>query len=176
MTIFEQAFKIVIGEEGGLSTNEADPGNWTGAACGHGVCRGTKYGIAASAHPNLDIAALTLSGAQAIYLAAYWVPLHCEALPPSLALLVFDAAVNCGPARATTWLQTAVGVLADGEIGPTTIDAVMNFTAGDGALCAEFQAHRLSWMTVLPTWRVFGHGWSRRLCELPYQSLSMKAS
>ncbi len=172
MTLFQNAFHVVVGEEGGLSTNPADPGNWTGGACGRGVCRGTKYGIAASAHPDLDIPGLTLEQAQSIYRKSYWSPLQADALPPPLALLVFDAAVNCGVSRAASWLQTAAGCHVDGAIGPETL-AIIQTKAGDGAaLCAEFQAQRMAWMADLPTWRAFGLGWARRLCHLPYLSLT----
>ena len=172
MTVFEAAFKVVVGEEGGLSTNPADPGNWTGGACGKGACRGTKYGIAASAHPSLDIPNLTLDQAQAIYHDTYWSPIQADALPKPLALLVFDAAVNCGVGRATAWLQTSAQCAVDGMIGPETLAAVQA-KAGDGAgLCGEFQAQRMAWMANLPTWRVFGLGWARRLCHLPYLSIT----
>lgn len=172
MTVFDQAFHVVIGEEGGLSTNPADPGNWTGAAVGSGVCRGTKYGIAASAHPDLDIAALTVEQARSIYHDGYWTPVQADLLPNPLALLVFDAAVNCGIRRAVGWLQAAAGCPVDGVLGPKTHEAIAA-RAGDGAgLCAEFQAQRLVWMCSLPTWRAFGLGWARRLCHLPYLSLT----
>ena len=172
MTLFQKAFQVVIGEEGGLSTNPADPGNWTGGACGKGVCRGTKYGIAASAHPDLDIPALTLAQAQAIYHDGYWAPVNADSLPSPLALLVFDAAVNCGISRAVTWLQAAAGVPADGKFGPQTLAAIQA-RSGDGAsVCAEFQAQRITWMADLPTWRAFGLGWARRLSNLPYLSLT----
>ena len=176
MTVFEQSFRVVVGEEGGLSTNPADPGNWTGGACGRGVCRGTKYGIAASAHPEIDIANLTLAQAQALYQDAYWNPIQADHLPPPLALLVFDAAVNCGVSRAVSWLQLAAGCQVDGSLGAQTL-ATIGAKAGNGAaLCAEFQAQRLNWMTSLPTWRTFGLGWARRLCRLPYLSLSLGES
>ena len=172
MTSFEHAFQIVVGEEGGLSINPADPGNWTGAACGKGICRGTKYGIAASSHPDLDIPSLTLDQARTIYRDAYWNPLQADALPKPLALLLFDAAVNCGVSRAILWVQTASGCPADGVLGPRTLAAI-DAKGGNGAdLCAEFQAQRLVWMATLPTWRVFGLGWARRLCRLPYLSLT----
>lgn len=172
MTLFEQAFKIVVGEEGGLSTNPADPGNWTGGACGRGVCRGTKYGIAASSHPKIDIANLTLDQAKAIYRDGYWLVVQADALPAPLALLVFDAAVNCGVNRAIGWLQSALGCSADGVLGPETLAAITSETAKVTTLCSEFQAQRLTWMSALPTWRAFGLGWARRLCNLPYLSMS----
>ena len=172
MTTFEDAFHIVVGEEGGLTTNPADPGNWTGGACGKGVCRGTKYGIAASAHPTLDIPSLTLDQAQAIYRQSYWSPLQADALPKPLALIAFDAAVNCGVSRAITWLQAAAECPVDGVLGPRTLAAI-EAKAGSGAsLCADFMAQRLTWMSSLSTWRVFGLGWARRLCHLPYLSLT----
>ena len=174
MTLFEQAFKVLIGEEGGLSLDRADPGNWTRGACGKGVCRGTKFGIAASSHPDLDIAALTLVEAQAIYQVSYWTPVRADELPPPLALLVFDAAVNCGVDRSVRWLQLAAGVRADGDFGSITLAAIHNAPGDGSALCAEFQAQRLAWMTMLPTWRSFDLGWSRRLCMLPYQALGMQ--
>ena len=40
-------------------------------------------------------------------------------------------------------------------------------SAPGAALCAEFQAQRLSFMASLPTWRAFGLGWARRLCARP---------
>ena len=173
MTIFEQAFKIVVGEEGGFSSNPKDPGNWTSGICGRGLCHGTKYGIAASAHPNLDIAGLTLEEAYALYQSSYWQDVCGDALPPPLALLVFDAAVNCGSGKAIRWLQTVLDCVPDGAMGPVTIAAAQATREPSVTICAQFQALRLTWMTTLPTWRTFGLGWARRLCSLPYNSLTM---
>ena len=174
MTAFERAFAVVIGHEGGYSSERADRGNWTGGAVGSGDLRGTKFGISAAAYPTLDIANLTLEAAQAIYQRDYWQAVHGDDLPPPLALLVFDAAVNNGPRKAIQWLQMAVGADPDGGYGGKT-QAAVAAAAGRGAeVCAEFQAQRLSFMASLPTWHVFGLGWARRLCALPYQSLTME--
>lgn len=175
MDAFEQAFKVVVGHEGGYTANTADPGNWTGGRCHAGDCRGTKYGISAAAYPQLDIAGLTLAQAQDIYRRDYWDRVQCGKLPASLALLVFDAAVNNGVARAARWLQAAVKVPQDGMIGPATIAAV-EAQAGNGfKLCAEFQATRLVFMAGLATWKTFGDGWARRLCQLPFEALQIGA-
>ena len=45
-------------------------------------------------------------------------------MPPSLALLVFDAAVNCGVGRAARWLQGVLGVAQDGVLGDITLAAL----------------------------------------------------
>lgn len=169
MNAFESAFKVVIGEEGDFSNNPADPGNWTSGVCGQGVCRGTRYGIAAADHPNLDIVNLTLGMARDIYKEKYWSTIRGNDLPSPLALLVFDAAVNCGATRSIRWLQVAAQCAADGILGDQTIAAA----SGKGVnICAEFQAQRLTWMASLPTWRVFGLGWARRICSLAYTSIT----
>lgn len=155
MAAFEQAFTQIIGNEGGFTNNRSDPGNWTGSCPGQGECRGTKFGISARAYPDLDIANLTLDDAHAIYRRDYWDKLKADELPGPLALLAFDAAVNNGLNRARQWLILARKQSSGAEI------------------CAEFQAQRLIFMASLPTWKTFGLGWSRRLCRLPYESLTM---
>jgi lysozyme family protein len=177
MAAFDQAFAAVIGSEGGYSANPADPGNWTGGSVGAGACRGTKYGISAAAYPGLDIANLTQAQAQAIYRSDYWDKLQSDTLPPPLALLLFDAAVNNGPARAVRWLQAVLGCTQDGVMGPATLAAVaaQSGASGGAAICSAYLAQRLLFMTALPTWKTFRTGWAERLCRLPYQSVAMSS-
>jgi len=173
MEAFERAFTFVIDNEGGYTANSADPGNWTGGKCGAGECRGTNWGISAAAYPQLDIRALTEAKAGEIYRRDYWDRAGCRQLLPPLALLVFDAAVNNGVGRAVRWLQAVLGVPQDGVIGPAMLAALEKRGRQDTALCAEFQARRLVFMTGLPTWRTFGAGWARRLSTLPFQAVQM---
>ena len=161
MPVFSRAFEIVIGVEGGYVDDPRDPGG------------ATKYGICQRSYPKLDIPGLTLDQAKAIYRGDYWNPVCGDDLPPPLALLIFDAAVNNGVRRAAQWLQIAVGETQDGVIGPVTLAAIQA-KAGKGAeLLAEFQARRMAYMASLPGWTVFGLGWSRRLAALPYMSMEM---
>lgn len=178
MVIFDQVFTIVVGHEGGLDTTPSDPGNWTGGAVGKGVLKGTAWGISAASYPNRDITSLTPADAAAIYLVDYWNRVEGDSLPPPLALLVFDAAVNNGVGHAIRWLQSAVGATPDGQFGPATRAAIVTAASrsGGAAICAEFQAQRLAFMASLPTWRIFGLGWARRLCQLPYQSMNIKVN
>ena len=168
---------MVLDHEGGFCADRADLGNWTGGAVGSGVLRGTKFGISAAAYPAEDIANLTLEAAAAIYRRDYWDRVLGDRLSPPLALLVFDSAVNNGVGRAIGWLQGAVSATVDGRVGPETLAAVGAAlrVRGNAAVCAEFLAQRLVFMTGLPTWRIFGLGWARRLSLLPYQSLTMNA-
>ena len=158
MDAFDRAFSIIVGEEGGYTAEQADPGNWTGGRCGVGECRGTRWGISASAYPGLDIANLTLDQAKAIYRQDYWGRAQCDALPPPLALLVFDAAVNNGVSQAIRWLQAALGIPADGVAGPGTAAAISAQAANWPDLCAAFQTSRLIFMSGLATWKTFPSG------------------
>jgi len=162
MTAFDQAFEIVIGHEGGYSNNSADPGGET------------KYGISARSYPNVNIGALTLDGAKAIYQRDYWSRSGCDLCDPGLALIVFDAAVNNGVGQAVRWLQAAVGVTAHGVIGPATKAAIAGTNAQEALVALH--AARINMMAGLSTWATFGRGWSRRLAQLPYQAASMTSN
>lgn len=159
MSVFEQVFEIVVGHEGGYSNNAADPGGET------------KYGISKRSYPRVDIGALSLEGAHRIYRADYWDKIRGDDLDPGLALVCFDAAVNNGVGQAVRWLQGAVGIKADGVIGPVTLAALAR--ADPQKVLVELHAQRIYMMAGLSTWKHFGRGWSRRLANLPYQAAKM---
>ena len=164
MSALDAAFAVVVGEEGGYGADPRDPGNWTGGQVGAGVLRGTKFGISAAAYPTLDIEALTLADAQAIYRRDYWDRVAGDDLPPPVALLTFDAAVNQGPERAARWLQLAAGVDADGIVGPETIAAVHGADVLD--VLAGVAWERDCAYHAAPGWTLYGHGWMRRLAQV----------
>lgn len=167
MTPFDKAFTQLLGHEGGYSEDPNDPGNWTGGEKGQGALKGTNWGISAKAYPMLDIRGLSVEAAKSIYRRDYWQPMRCDDLPPAIAMLAFDAAVNSGVAQAKRWLQMGLGVVADGNIGPITIGAAQKLATNsaklDAALC-EMQAQRLVFMAGLSNWRFCGLGWARRVC------------
>jgi lysozyme family protein len=170
---FELAFKLLIGHEGGFTDNRADPGNWTSGRVGGGRLVGTKFGISAASYPDRDIPNLTLADAHEIYRADFWDRVGCPHMPPRLAFVVFDAAVNNGPARAVRWLQGAVGAGTDGIFGPLTRAAVERAAARDSqdlTIAGEVHAQRIHFMAGLETWRTFGLGWSRRLASVPFEA------
>lgn len=171
MTVFDQACAAVLRYEGGFSDDPADPGNWTGGAVNVGVCRGTKWGISAAAYPTLDIVDLTEDDAQNIYRQRYWNAVSGDRLPSTLAVLVFDAAVNLGVSRAIRLLQNTVGSEPDGLLGPETLAAIS--AADPPTVCVEFHARRLLFMVGLPSWKTFGSGWARRLCQVMFDALSI---
>lgn len=160
MNAFEEAFRLVIGHEGGYSNDPKDPGGET------------KYGISKRSYPRVDIGALTLEGAHRIYRADFWDKIHGDDLDPGLALVAFDAAVNNGVGQAVRWLQRALGVKEDGVIGPVTLNALAK--ADPQKVLIELHASRIFMMAGLSTWKHFGRGWSRRLASLPYQAAKME--
>jgi lysozyme family protein len=149
MQTFPDCIAHVLAAEGGLVNDPKDPG---------GV---TKFGISQRSYPALDIRALSLDDAKAIYQRDYWTPIQGEALPAGLDLLVLDHAVNAGPARAIRLLQHLVGVPEDGLMGPVTLAGVAIADPQD--LIARYSELRLDFYRDLPTWRHFGAGWSRRV-------------
>jgi len=149
MTSFDEAFMRLLGHEGKYVNNPKDPGGET------------NFGISKRAYPDMDIKALTLDDAKAIYRRDYWDRAQCERLPPALAFQVFDGAVNSGIGTSIRWLQAAAGVAQDGNVGPLTIRAV-----GDkdpALMIARYNGARLQFMSSLSTWDGFGRGWARRI-------------
>lgn len=147
--LFDQYFERLIGHEGGYVFHSSDPGGET------------KYGISKRAYPSVDIKALTLADAKAIYRRDYWDRAQCDRLPPGVAFDVFDTAVNSGVGQAIRFLQRAVGVADDGAVGPLTLAAVAR--RDPEAVQARFNGQRLEFMTKLSTWDTFGRGWARRV-------------
>lgn len=163
VSTFEQAFAILIGNEGGYVNNPDDPGGET------------KFGLSKRSYPQIDIAKVTLDDARAIYRRDFWNQVRGDELPPPLALLVFDAAVNSGPAQSVRWLQAALGTRTDGIIGPVTLGIVAQRQGQGADLLVELLVRRALFMVGLRTWRVFGTGWLRRLFRLGFQATRMSA-
>jgi uncharacterized protein YgiM (DUF1202 family) len=89
---WERAWPIVLSIEGGLSTDRSDPGNYRP----DGTFVGTKYGISANAHPDVDIVNLTKEQALDIYKNQYWQASGAASMPWPMCLVVFDTAVQHG--------------------------------------------------------------------------------
>ena len=159
MQNFPDCIAHVLAAEGGLVNNPKDPG---------GV---TKFGISQRSYPALDIRALSLDDAKAIYQRDYWAPIQGEALPAGLDLILLDHAVNAGPIRAVRMLQGLLGVPEDGLMGPITLDAVAS--AEPESLIASYSELRLDFYSDLPTWRHFGAGWTRRVMRARRAALAL---
>lgn len=128
----------------------------------------TKYGVAKTANPDVDITNLDWEGAKEIYYNKYWLPAKCDKLPSRIAILHFDGAVNHGVGRAAKFLQRAVGVADDGAIGPGTLAAV---EAKDpievcDAICKQRAKFYDDIIIRNPSQAKFRKGWMRRIDEM----------
>lgn len=133
---FLAAVERVLAEEGGYSSNAADPGG------------ATNFGISARAHPGLDIAALTRDAAIEIYWREWWLRFGFAQLPAAPAAKTFDLSVNIGGRSAIQCLQRALracgnAVTEDGVLDPATAIAARRAdpAALMAALRSEFAAH-----------------------------------
>jgi len=159
MVTFEDCFAAVVGHEGVFSTDRGDPGNWTGGKIGEGAFKGTKYGIAASQYPHLDIVNITLGEAAAIYRDDYWSRIRGDELPAAWRMAMFDTAVNMGVGTAIRMMQDALGVMVDGSIGPRTLAALQ---AADNRKLARFFSRRVKRYSELATFPRHWDGWLTR--------------
>jgi len=164
MNRFDRVIEGLPLREGIYSKDPNDRGNWTGGRIGAGVLKGTKYGISAASYPNLDIDNLTWSEARAIYRRDFWDVLQCDELGAPLDDFLFDFAVNSGAQRVAGLLQSAVGTIRDGIIGPKTIAAYLRRSPRD-VLRALF-VERAMIFALDPTDRYHGRGWFARLFDV----------
>lgn len=148
---FDAALAFVLRHEGGLVDHPADPGGLT------------NFGISQRSYPELDIRGLTRADATAIYRRDFWRPLRCAELPEPLDIVLFDTAVNCGPARAVRWLQSACGARPDGVLGSWTLSLARLHPARHAETVLR---RRLAHCRALPTWPQFGRGWTNRIRDL----------
>lgn len=159
---FDQAIDWLLSPdiEGAHSNDPADRGG------------DTWYGISRNAHPDISWPP-TLLQAKTIYHEQYWRACRCPDLPPVLAVATFDAAVQHGARQAVRLLQQALGIQADGIIGPVTLKAAHAFCV-DASLGTNQIDHLLSYRARYysaivandDTQSRFIRGWMRRLFSL----------
>lgn len=126
MNVFDEAFKLTIGHEGGYVFDPDDKGGET------------KFGVSKRSYPHIDIKNLTIDEAKHIYLSDYWMKQHChkivEAGSPAIAVELFDSSVNFGTGGAAKFFQEGLNltnrnerdygdISVDGGIGKNTIAA-----------------------------------------------------
>jgi lysozyme family protein len=157
----------VLRHEGGYVDHPHDPGGCTN----RGITLRTLEAWRRTSVTCDDVRALGEAEARVIYRAHYWNAVHGDELPAGLDLVAFDAAVNSGRRRAAMWLQEALGVTADGVIGPRTLRAAR--AADRVAVIAHACDLRLAFLRTLVTWPHFGRGWSRRVREVRQAALDM---
>jgi uncharacterized protein (TIGR02594 family) len=169
---FGRVQPIIEQWEGGYSDHPADPGGATNMGITQEVLREWR----GQDVTKDDVKALQRDEARRIYRARYWQPLRCDEMPIALALMTYNAGVNCGIGRGARWLQEALnkqgeGLDADGEVGPLTLSACARVDV-TRAVNDFAQVHEAFYRS-LPTFPTFGKGWLNRLTDVRSKALAM---
>lgn len=166
---FHRAFNLVLKEEGGFVNNPKDPGGITNMGV---TKRAWEEWIG---HPvtEQDMRNLTPVQVLPFYQEKYWNVCRCNDLYSGLDYLIFDIAVNSGTGRAAKFLQSAVGVEADGAIGSRTIAALRKCALTPSELINIICDRRELFWKSLPTFPTFGKGWLARGARVRRESLEM---
>ncbi|MCL4766431.1 MAG: TIGR02594 family protein [Hyphomicrobiaceae bacterium] len=162
--IFETSLAHVLEMEGGWSDDPHDPGGPTNLGITlavYAASKGVELTEASRAALKRELQRLEPAAARQIYRTRYWTPSRADALPPGLALMHFDAAVNHGVGNAARMLQQALRVTADGEIGPETLGASRTLPSNE-IVGRYADIRRERYRSRGHFWR-FGRGWLRRV-------------
>jgi lysozyme family protein len=169
-SIINLTIQGIIDREGGFVDHPADKGG------------PTKYGITIrtlAEHWDVDVAtvsadevrALKREEAAEIYRWRYVYGPGLDAITdPALFEVVLDGAVHSGPDDAIKWLQRALDITADGDIGPITRENLLNVHRDRDTLRrvrARFLASRIRHLgrliTEAPNQSKFAAGWMSRV-------------
>jgi lysozyme family protein len=164
---WQKAFEQMLASEGGYVNHPSDPGGMTNL----GVTKRVWEEWVGRESNEKEMRALTPELVAPLYKRKFWDACKCDDLPTGVDYLVFDFAVNAGPGRSAKILQTAVGVPADGGIGPITLAAVK---AQDPVeLIQKFSDTKEDFYRSLNTFETFGKGWLNRVAAVKIKASSM---
>ncbi len=166
---WDEALRHILKYEGGYVNHPDDPGGMTNL----GVTKRVWEEWTGDPATEADMRALTPEMVGPLYKTRYWDAVRADDLPSGVDLCVFDAAVNAGVGRASKFLQQAVGVTADGQIGPKTVEATTAKPADE--VVAKFCDLREAHYKSLPTFATFGKGWMRRLASVESEAQTLTA-
>ena len=164
---WDKCLQAILHHEGGYVNHPKDPGGETNLGVTKRVYEewgGTK-----------DMKELTFEDVAPIYKKNYWHKGQGESLPGGLDLCVFDFGVNAGPGRAAKYLQTQIGTIADGGIGPNTLAKLDEYmqTNDIQTVIKKYQDVRLDYYKQLKTFETFGRGWTRRVEETTQMAMKL---
>ena len=174
---FEICLTRVLKHEGGKVDDPADRGGRTNK----GVTQAT-YDAYRRQHGKsyVDVWLMMDMECRDIYLAQYWIPVGCGALPVGLDYCVFDTAVNSGTRRSGKLLQRALSMPpgeVDGIVGPGTYRHVQDLiTSGEvEQLIPRFIQQRRQFLQDLiqrdPSQQRVAKGWENRIVAVENAAL-----
>lgn len=152
---FTASLAAVLKSEGG---NDDDPWDHGGRTSRGIIQREYTAWLKENHRPNADVWAAPQSDIETIYHDEYWNP-WCDLLPIGVDYLFFDMSVNAGPHEAILIGQRALGVVADGRVGPLTREAIRAATSAD--LITKYTAQKEAYYRSLHQSK-FIKGWLNR--------------
>lgn len=168
---FAPSLAAVLVHEGGFVNDPQDPGGATNRGVTQVVYDAWRLGEGLA---RRSVNLINDYEVGAIYRRNYWNACRCDDLPSGLDYCIFDFAVNSGVNRASRYLQRALGVVADGSIGPATVAAVS--AKPTAPLIAAVNDARLAFLRHLPTFARFGRGWTQRVTDVDAMAIGMSRS
>jgi len=162
---FQECLDLVLKAEGGWVNHPSDPGGETNLGVTKRVWE--EY----VGHPVESLKKLTKEDVAPLYEQKYWRPCYGEVLPRGLDFVVFSMGVNAGPGRSIKLLQSAIGCVPDGVIGPATRGLISD--SNSATLIAKFSETRREYYRSLKTFPVFGKGWLNRVDHEETEALNM---
>ena len=155
-------FKTELVFEGGKVDHPADPGGRTNMGVTQRVYNGWRKARKLAVRDVYQIEAAEVLD---IYKTGYWDKVWGDRLPDGVDVVVADGAINSGVIQSVKWLQRALGVRVDGQMGDATLSACLAHENKD-LLVAQITDNREAFLRALKTFRTFGKGWIRRITQL----------
>ncbi len=154
---YPKTMKQIRQFEGGYVNHPRDPGG----ATNFGVTQAVFDEYRASKKlAKRSVKLITEAEVDDIYLTRYANKVRYDDLPAGIDFATLDGAVNSGVSRGAKWLQTALGIPADGVVGAQTVAVA---TAADALKTIHsIYAKRTGFLRGLTTFSTFGKGWLSR--------------
>ena len=162
---FGHCLDLVLKSEGGWVNHPSDPGGETNL----GVTK--RVWEEWVGHPVESMKNLTKDQVAPLYEQKYWRPCYGEVLPRGLDLVVFSMGINAGPGRSVKLLQSSIGCVPDGVIGPRTRGLICE--SNIATLISKFSESRREYYRSLKNFPVFGKGWLARVDKEEQEALQM---
>ena len=164
---FDKCLEMLLHHEGGYVNHPSDPGGMTNL----GVTKRVYDEWIGRESTEQEMRDLTPEDVAPIYRKNYWSRLRLDDVGSGIDWALFDFCVNSGPSRPAKALQRAVGAVADGAVGPKTLQLVAE---KDPEFVIDYiYTVRQAFYESLRTFDTFGRGWTRRNKETLEQALSM---
>lgn len=164
---FKACLDLVLKSEGGFVNDPRDAGGMTNLGI-------TQKSLEEWLGHDVDekfMRNLTPEMAAPFYEQKYWRSCYGEVLPRGLDYLVFSMGVNAGPGRSVKLLQSSIGCVPDGVIGPATRNLILGSNCA--TLIAKFSEARREYYRALKSFPVFGKGWLARVDREEKEALEM---